>query len=383
MSLLRSAAFRFLFLSLLLAGLPLVGVWLAGRPIEPYLQFPPVPTVTAHAPFSWAAFLLLAPLPMLFFVLLLLWLRRPVRAAGADTLGTARTFPWWGWLGATLLAASWGVAWGRFPWFAGLRPYTFTPLWVGYILVINALAYRRTGRSLMTDRALYFLALFPLSALFWWYFEYLNRFVQNWHYLGVEPFGPWNYFITASLAFSTVLPTVASTWNWLASLPGLGSDRAEFMPLRLRYKQRLAWLVLWVAAAGLAGIGIWPQYLFPLLWLSPLLILIALQTLAGERTIFSEVRRGDWRPVFLPAIAALVCGFFWEMWNYASLAHWEYSIPFVDRFELFELPLLGYAGYLPFGLECLVVVDQIARFREAGLTSFKRSWGVRSHWTDN
>ncbi len=383
MSLLRSAAFRFLFLSLLLAGLPLVGVWLAGRPIEPYLQFPPTPTVTAHAPFSWVAFFLFAPPPMLFFVLFLLWLRRPVRAAGTDTFRTVHPFPWWGWLGAALLGSSWGVAWSWFPWSAGLRPYTFAPLWVGYVLVVNALTYRRTGRAPMTGRPLYFLALFPLSALFWWYFEYLNRFVQNWHYLGVEPSGPLNYFATASLAFSTVLPAVLSTWNWLASLPGLGSGRAEFMPLRLRNKERLAWFALWIAAAGLAGIGVWPQYLFPLLWLSPLLILIGLQTLAGERTIFSEVRRGDWRPIFLPAIAAMMCGFFWEMWNYNSLAHWEYSIPFVDRFELFELPLLGYAGYLPFGLECLVVVDQIARFREAGLTSFKRSQGVRSHWTDN
>lgn len=383
MSLPKSAAFRFLFLSLLLAGLPLLGVWLDGRPVEPYLQFPPVSTIAAHAPFSWAAFILIAPLPILFFGLFLLWLRRPVLAAGADTLEAAWAFPWWGWLGAILLVASWGVAWSWFPWSADLRPYTFTPLWVGYILAANALAYRRTGHSLITDRPLYFLALFPLSALFWWYFEYLNRFVQNWHYLGVESFGPWNYFVTASLAFSTVLPAVSSTWNWLASLPGLGSERVGFMPLRLRYQHRLAWFVLAVAAAGLAGIGVWPQFLFPLLWLSPLLILTALQMLAGERTIFSAIRHGDWRPVFLPAIAAMVCGFFWEMWNYNSLAHWEYSIPFVDRFDIFEMPLLGYAGYLPFGLECLVVIDQIARFRKVGLTSFKGSRGVRSHWTDN
>jgi hypothetical protein len=37
------------------------------------------------------------------------------------------------------------------------------------------------------------------------------------------------------------------------------------------------------------------------------------------------------------------------------LAHWEYAIPFVERFYLFEMPLLGYAGYLPFGLACLAI----------------------------
>jgi hypothetical protein len=45
------------------------------------------------------------------------------------------------------------------------------------------------------------------------------------------------------------------------------------------------------------------------------------------------------------------------MWNYKSLSHWEYALPFVHRFKIFEMPLLGYAGYLPFGLECLAVVQ--------------------------
>jgi len=54
-------------------------------------------------------------------------------------------------------------------------------------------------------------------------------------------------------------------------------------------------------------------------------------------------------------MAALVCGLFWEMWNYKSLVHWEYAIPSVHAFKLFEMPVLGYAGYLPFGLECLAV----------------------------
>jgi hypothetical protein len=45
------------------------------------------------------------------------------------------------------------------------------------------------------------------------------------------------------------------------------------------------------------------------------------------------------------------------MWNFYSLAKWKYSIPFVHRFEIFEMPVLGYFGYLPFGLECAVIGD--------------------------
>jgi hypothetical protein len=55
----------------------------------------------------------------------------------------------------------------------------------------------------------------------------------------------------------------------------------------------------------------------------------------------------------------LICGFFWELWNWKSLAKWIYTVPFVERWHVFEMPLLGYAGYLPFGLECLLVVERI------------------------
>ena len=43
------------------------------------------------------------------------------------------------------------------------------------------------------------------------------------------------------------------------------------------------------------------------------------------------------------------------MWNIGSLARWAYTVPYVDRYRIFAMPILGYGGYLPFGLECLAV----------------------------
>ena len=110
-----------------------------------------------------------------------------------------------------------------------------------------------------------------------------------------------------------------------------------------------------ISGAGLAGIGVWPDSLFSLLWISPLIIIISLQVLMGEGHVLSDMPHGNWRLIISSAAAALFCGAFWEMWNYYSLARWEYSISFVDRFKIFEMPILGYAGYLPFGLECAVI----------------------------
>jgi hypothetical protein len=133
--------------------------------------------------------------------------------------------------------------------------------------------------------------------------------------------------------------------------------------------------VLLLAGAGLLLIGVYPNLLFPLLWISPLLIVVALRTLGGERHVLSETAAGDWRPAATAAVAALVCGVFWEMWNVYSLAKWTYAVPYVHRFEVFEMPILGYAGYLPFGLECAMA----GRLVEDALAAFVK-WGngVRS-----
>ena len=43
--------------------------------------------------------------------------------------------------------------------------------------------------------------------------------------------------------------------------------------------------------------------------------------------------------------------FFWEMWNYYSYPKWIYHVPWGGWLPIFEMPLLGYGGYLPFALE--------------------------------
>jgi len=344
-------------LVLLIAGLPLLGVYLAGRPLAPYLEFPPVTEHVAHAPFSWAVFSALA---MVIAVFVLPALVRIATVRTSSPRMTAQRSPWWTWLGLGLVVLLWPLAWTRAPWFEPWQPFTFTPLWLGYILIINGLTYRRTGHCLLTDRPAFLIALFPASAAFWWTFEYLNRFVQNWYYVGVPGFTAAEYVVHATLSFSTVLPAVFGTIDWLRTSPRLDAAFRDLPALPLMHRERLGWALLIVACAGLAGIGIWSDYLFSLLWISPLLILIGLQLATGRETVFDEVRHGDWRSIGIPALAALQCGFFWELWNSHSLAHWRYAIPYVHRFQIFEMPLLGYAGYLPFGLECYVVGGLLA-----------------------
>jgi hypothetical protein len=346
---------KFVILGGMLLGLPLMGVHLAGYPVDRYLEFPPQTRYIAHAPFSWSAFAVLTIIVLAVVIPLTIHgIQRYSKEPQKVNDSLPKPFPWWGWIGITAGIFAWILAWTRFTWFIPYQPHTFSPLWFSYIVVINALCVRRNGHSLMTDQPVFFLLLFPASAVFWWFFEYLNRFVQNWYYTGAE-FSPWAYFWYATLPFSTVLPAVLSTKQWLQSAKWIKLGYGEIRPIRLSNPRKVAGCILILSAAGLAGIGIWPNHLFPLLWISPLLILVSLQALIKEHHIFSLMAAGDWRGAVAAATAALVCGLFWEMWNYFSQAKWEYSVPLVHRFLIFEMPLLGYGGYLPFGLECMVI----------------------------
>jgi len=348
---------KLVILGFMLLGLPLCGIVAAGLPLGRYFEFPPRTLYVAHAPFSWLVFW-----GYVFFILLVTGAflirglkKRPEKGKPSST---PRSFPWWGWCGVLLGVASWTLAWTRFDWFRDFQAHTFTPLWIAYILTANALTYRRAGTCLLVHRPQAYLLLFPASALFWWFFEYLNRFVQNWYYVGGQ-FTPWEYFWYATLAFSTVLPAFSATREFLLSFDWPVAKFQGFQLITLAHPRAMAAFVLSLSGLGLVGLGIWPDYLFSFLWMSPLLILVSLQTLLGERHIFSSLRQGDWSLLVCSAVAALICGCFWEMWNFYSLAKWKYQVPFVGRFHIFEMPLLGYAGYLPFGLECAVIVEMV------------------------
>ena len=337
--------------------LPLAGAAATGKPLGTYLQFPPKTPDIPHAPFSMPVFVGLALFILAAAAPLVL---RFLRHRGeAKARGPARPFPWWGWAGAGLGAAAWIVAWNRFPRMGELQAHTFTPLWISFILAANGLLHRRTGRSLLLHRTRRFHLMFPASAAFWWSFEYLNRFVGNWRYVGGREFGATEYFLFATLPFSTVLPAVLTVRELLLSWPRLDAAYRSLRPFSPRRPRGVAAAALLFSCAGLLAVGAAPGIVFPLVWVAPPLLLFASAGLRGEPHALSGIARGDLRPLVASTLAALLCGFFWEMWNAGSAVKWVYDIPYVDGFRLFEMPLLGYAGYLPFGVLCAEIGDRI------------------------
>jgi hypothetical protein len=226
--------------------------------------------------------------------------------------------------------------------------YLFFPLWLGYILSVDALVEFRSGTSLLSRSWRDFVLLFFVSAPAWWLFEVINRRTQNWEYLGGQVISGPEYFLWSSISFSTVMPAVFETAELVRTFRW--TDRlAHGPPIRAGRKQA-PWLLL-AGLAMLAATLAWPRSCYPLVWGAVFLILDPINLLLGRSSLLSGLRTGDWRPVVSLALGALVCGFFWEMWNYYSYPKWVYHTPGAQFLHVFEMPLIGYLGYLPFSWE--------------------------------
>ena len=126
-----SALVVLLLWAALVWALPLLGLLLAGAPIDAFLVFPPRPREVAHATFSWLAFAFYA-LPVAGAIALTAFAMARARFA----MGHAQRawFPWWGWLGLLLVAASWFLAWRGELVEPQWRRHVFTPLWLGAVV---------------------------------------------------------------------------------------------------------------------------------------------------------------------------------------------------------------------------------------------------------
>jgi len=267
------------------------------------------------------------------------------RVAGTPPTTAQTAPPPWLWLGLLLVAVAWPLAWVGPPPFS---EHTFFPLWLGYILTVDGITRWRAGDSLLARNPARFALLFGFSVPLWWLFEVANRFLGNWRYLMPHPIGPVEYGLRASLAFSTVMPALFVTAELWRTFPPLARP---IRWLRIAPSRRGLLLIALGGAAMVAGALLVPRQLFPFVWLGFFFLLDPLNALRGDKSIAAEVAERRWDTVVVLFAAGLTCGVFWEMWNINSMPKWVYEVPYVGFAKVFEMPILGYGGYLPFALE--------------------------------
>jgi hypothetical protein len=274
--------------------------------------------------------------------------------------------PFWFWIGTVLTVFFWWLMWARVTAFGDLVYYAFSPMWWGFILALDGLTYSRSGgNSFLASKPKTFLICALVSVAGWLFFEYFDYFVlSNWYY----PNGHMAALSHATIvslfliAYTTVWPAIFEWYTLLMTFPALSVKYSDGPKLALPGN-----LMLWGGLALIAATVFFPYPLFWAMWVGPLIVLAGQLVRKNIWTPFTAMAQGNWSPILLVAISSLCNGIFWEMWNHGSeninpISHvvppfatnpnyWIYDVPYVNVIHLFsEMPLLGYFGYLPFGI---------------------------------
>lgn len=168
--------------------------------------------------------------------------------------------------------------------------------------LLDTLSFRRSGSSLLRTQPLYTLSLGATGAGLGALLAYLNIFSPLW----ISPL-PWpGEILLAALLGALLLPAILVTRLWLVSFPGLLGRLTRGLSLPSGQTEVVAALLLLAALAGLLGGTVWPAQLVWLLWLSPLLLLLALQLLWHESTVFSGLKNGDWSRSVLGVVSGII-----------------------------------------------------------------------------
>jgi hypothetical protein len=273
-----------------------------------------------------------------------------------------------GWLGIAVILG------GEAALFAGqpLVARWFTPIvWTGYVLFVDALAARLTGRSYLTTDRVDGVLLALASIGCWWLFEWYNapRFWRGgsaatglwWQYHGLEP----NQFLRRvgyDWSFATIFPAMFLTATVLRA--------TVFRRMRVRpwglSRRTYRRLVVAGATAVVLPLLVVSPWLVPLVWIGWALLLEPLNAHAGRPSWLADLGRGDASRLLALLAAGAMCGVLWEFWNYWAATKWTYTVPYLGGVKVFEMPVLGYLGFPPFTLGCFAMYHALRGVLRAG-----------------
>jgi len=253
----------------------------------------------------------------------------------------------------------------------------FTPIvWTGYVLLMDAVVARVTGRSYLTTDRVEGVLVALTSVGGWWLFEWYNapRFWQG----GADLVGVWWQYHDAEP--TSLLRGVGYDWAFATIFPALFLTAAAlratvFTRSRVRPWRPSPGLLRAAVAAGVVSVvlplAVVSPWLVPLVWTGWALLLEPLNYRRGRPSWLADLAAGDASRVAALFGSGLVCGVLWEFWNYWALTKWTYTVPYPPDVKLFEMPVLGYLGFLPFALECFAMYH----FCRGVLThGFNRGW---------
>src|SRR5262245_63119436 len=97
------------------------------------------------------------------------------------------------------------------------------------------------------------------------------------------------------------------------------------------------------------------RYLAAPVWLGFIFLLDPINARLGAESLSADLRAGRYDRIINLSLGGVLCGALWEFWNYWAGGKWHYTVPILERWKIFEMPLPGYFGFPPFALECFTM----------------------------
>jgi hypothetical protein len=154
-------------------------------------------------------------------------------------------------------------------------------------------------------------------------------------------------------SFATITPAIFETSDFVqAMLPTVGGE-----PWKISRSAETAMMICGAACLviPLAAPRAVAAHLFALVWVGFLLLLDPINRRLELPSFLGDLSEGFRRRFYGFLAAGFICGWLWEFWNYWAAAKWHYTFPMFQGIKIFEMPVPGYLGFLPFALECFTM----------------------------
>jgi len=276
--------------------------------------------------------------------------------------------PFWFWIGLLVTSGTTVLLWGKFSEPRWLVQWALLPLWWGFVLVIDGLVYKRSGgRSLVNNEPTQLILMAVTSISGWFLFDYFNFFINlNWYYPAADSMKHDSFLLYAFFGSASFIP-MAFEWYYLFRTFRFFKGLYRRGPV-VKFPRWLRLSLIIVSFVLLCFTPYYPDHLFWVVWLVPVIILSIVIDYLRIWTPFDSIKTaGNWTALLVIAPAFLVQGLILECWNYFSAYHlpdgsiqtyntayWRYTIPWITKVKIFEMPILGYLGYVPFSVFCWI-----------------------------
>ncbi len=231
-----------------------------------------------------------------------------------------------------------------------MKTWYYIFAWWSFILMLDSINFRLRGNSPLSEGVFKFLFMGFISVSVWLIFELFNLRLRNWSYFDL-PQGIFPRWLGYFLAFATVIPA-------LIELSLLFQRIFRHRALKMFQVRPTKYLFSGSVFFGILSIGsalLWPNLCFPLVWIGLYFFIEPLNYRLKTVTLWADIEKKNWVNFWSWIFSGLTAGFLWEFWNFWAGSHWEYSLPYLDFWRVFQMPVFGYLGFLPFALEIFVI----------------------------